>query len=200
MFDSFKHIQWFIYLFLLLLQAVIGSAPNSPERNGQCADRVNGVNGHSALPMVPADMPKKRRAPRPPMTASQSVACGHHTRDFSDPSESDSARKQVGLLWASPFQSKQTCTLGHQIFILACISIVLVLFVYNYSIYWYFELAFIPLLKHHGHFISAFRGSRGCILYTIPQRPFISQQSIILQISMYTPKVCMNKNSDHSAG
>uniref|UniRef100_A0A8C1FL69 Cordon-bleu WH2 repeat protein-like 1a n=1 Tax=Cyprinus carpio carpio TaxID=630221 RepID=A0A8C1FL69_CYPCA len=78
-------------------QAVIGSAPNSPERNGQCADRVNGVNGHSALPMVPADMPKKRRAPRPPMTASQSVACGHHTRDFSDPSESDSARKQGQL-------------------------------------------------------------------------------------------------------
>uniref|UniRef100_A0A8C2BFM1 Cordon-bleu WH2 repeat protein-like 1a n=1 Tax=Cyprinus carpio TaxID=7962 RepID=A0A8C2BFM1_CYPCA len=78
-------------------QAVIGSAPNSPERNGQCADRVNGVNGHSALPMVPADMPKKRRAPRPPMTASQSVACGHHTRDFSDPSKSDSARKQGQL-------------------------------------------------------------------------------------------------------
>uniref|UniRef100_A0A8C2F720 Cordon-bleu WH2 repeat protein-like 1a n=1 Tax=Cyprinus carpio TaxID=7962 RepID=A0A8C2F720_CYPCA len=78
-------------------QAVIGSAPNSPERNGQCADRVNGVNGHSALPMVPADMPKKRPAPRPPMTASQSVACGHHTRDFSDPSESDSARKQGQL-------------------------------------------------------------------------------------------------------
>ncbi|XP_059427518.1 cordon-bleu protein-like 1 isoform X3 [Carassius carassius] len=78
-------------------QAVIGSAPNSPERNGQRVDRVNGVNGHSALPMVPADMPKKRRAPRPPMMASQSVACGLHTTDFSDPSESDSARKQGHL-------------------------------------------------------------------------------------------------------
>ncbi|XP_016365890.1 uncharacterized protein LOC107706640 isoform X4 [Sinocyclocheilus rhinocerous] len=86
-------------------QAVIGSAPNSPEQNGQCADRVNGVNGHSALPMAPADMSKKRRAPRPPMTASQSAACGHHTRDFSDLSESDSARKQGQLSCISSTES-----------------------------------------------------------------------------------------------
>lgn len=86
--------------FFFLLQAVTDSA----ELNGQCADRVNGLNGHSTLPMVPADMPKKRRAPRPPMTASQSV-CGH-TRDFSDLPESDPAGKQVGMLWASPYRSK----------------------------------------------------------------------------------------------
>ncbi|KAF4111950.1 cordon-bleu protein-like 1 [Onychostoma macrolepis] len=86
-------------------QAVIGSAPNSPERNGQCADRVNGVNGHSTLPMVPADMPKKRRAPRPPMMASLSVACGHHTRDFYDLLERDSARKQGQLSRISSTES-----------------------------------------------------------------------------------------------
>ncbi len=131
-----------LYLFFaLLLQAVTGSTPNSPERNGQCADRVRGVNGHSALPTVPADMPKKRRAPRPPMMASLSVASGHHTREFYDLLESDSARKQVGLLWASPYiQTHLSCTLDHPIFILACISL-LVLFVYYYSIYLYFELA-----------------------------------------------------------
>ncbi|XP_051752706.1 cordon-bleu protein-like 1 isoform X2 [Ctenopharyngodon idella] len=78
-------------------QAVTDSASASPDLNGQCADRVNGLNGHSTLPMVPADMPKKRRAPRPPMTASQSVACGLHTSDSSDLPESDPAGKQ-GLL------------------------------------------------------------------------------------------------------
>ncbi|XP_043097022.1 uncharacterized protein cobll1a isoform X2 [Puntigrus tetrazona] len=86
-------------------QAVIGSAPNSPERNDQCTDRVNGVNGHSASPGGPADMPKKRRAPRPPMTASQSVACGRHTRDSSDLSESESSRKQGQL---SPISSTES--------------------------------------------------------------------------------------------
>lgn len=85
-----------------LLQAVTDSAS---ELNGQCADRVNGLNGHSTLPMVPADMPKKRCAPRPPVTASQSV-CGPYARDFSDLPESDPAGKQVGMLWASPYQSK----------------------------------------------------------------------------------------------
>ncbi|XP_067315229.1 cordon-bleu protein-like 1 isoform X2 [Pseudorasbora parva] len=78
-------------------QAATDSASTSPELSGQCVDRVNGLNGHSNLPIVPADMPKKRRAPQPPMTASQSVASGLHTRDYSDLSESDPAGKQ-GLL------------------------------------------------------------------------------------------------------
>ncbi|XDV36243.1 hypothetical protein PO909_006062 [Leuciscus waleckii] len=78
-------------------QAVTDSASTSLELNGQCADRVNGLNGYSTLPMVPADMAKKRPAPKPPMTASQSVAYGLHTRYFSDLSESDPAGKQ-GLL------------------------------------------------------------------------------------------------------
>lgn len=102
--------MWILKLYsfavFLLLQAVTDSASASPDLNGQCADRVNGLNGHSTLPMVPADMPKKRRAPRPPMTASQSVACGLHTSDSSDLPESDPAGKQVGMLWASPYQSK----------------------------------------------------------------------------------------------
>ncbi|XP_026070018.1 cordon-bleu protein-like 1 isoform X6 [Carassius auratus] len=75
-------------------QAVAGSAP---EQNGQCADRVNGVNGHLTLPRVTADMPKKRRAPRPPLTVSQNVTSGLHTRDFSDLSKSDSSGKQGQL-------------------------------------------------------------------------------------------------------
>uniref|UniRef100_A0A672P1B2 Cordon-bleu WH2 repeat protein-like 1a n=1 Tax=Sinocyclocheilus grahami TaxID=75366 RepID=A0A672P1B2_SINGR len=116
-------------------QAVTDCAPNSPERNGQCADRVNGVNGHLTLPMVNADMPKKRRAPQPPMMVSQSVTCGLTTRDFSDLSESDSIGKQVGMLWASPYQSKQTCTIGHPIFIYVGISVILVLFIYYYSMH-----------------------------------------------------------------
>ncbi|XP_026070017.1 cordon-bleu protein-like 1 isoform X5 [Carassius auratus] len=74
--------------------AVAGSAP---EQNGQCADRVNGVNGHLTLPRVTADMPKKRRAPRPPLTVSQNVTSGLHTRDFSDLSKSDSSGKQGQL-------------------------------------------------------------------------------------------------------
>ncbi|XP_050968312.1 cordon-bleu protein-like 1 isoform X1 [Labeo rohita] len=86
-------------------QAATGSASTSPEWNGQCADRVNGVNGHSTLPVVPADMPKKRHAPQPPMTALQSVACGLHARDFSDLSESDSARKQGQLSRISSTES-----------------------------------------------------------------------------------------------
>ncbi|XP_073708474.1 cordon-bleu protein-like 1 isoform X2 [Garra rufa] len=86
-------------------QAAIGSAPTSPERNGQCADRMTGVNGHSTLPEVPADMAKKRRAPRPPLTASQSVACGLHTRDISDLSETDSAGKQGQLSRISSTES-----------------------------------------------------------------------------------------------
>ncbi|XP_016304690.1 protein cordon-bleu-like isoform X3 [Sinocyclocheilus anshuiensis] len=86
-------------------QAVTGSAQNSPERNGQCADRVNGVNGHLNLPMVNADMPKKRRAPQPPMMVSQSVTCGLTTRDFSDISESDSTGKQGQLSHISSTES-----------------------------------------------------------------------------------------------
>ncbi|XP_067230733.1 protein cordon-bleu isoform X2 [Chanodichthys erythropterus] len=82
-------------------QAVTDSAS---ELNGQCTDRVNGLNGHSALPMVPADMPKKRRAPRPPVTASQSV-CGLHTRDFSDLPETDPAGKQGQLSRISSTES-----------------------------------------------------------------------------------------------
>ncbi|XP_077055598.1 uncharacterized protein cobll1a isoform X2 [Siphateles boraxobius] len=78
-------------------KALTDSASTSPKLNGQCAVRVNGLNGYSTLPMVPADMAKKRPAPKPPMTASQSVSCGLHTRDFSDLSESDPAEKQ-GLL------------------------------------------------------------------------------------------------------
>uniref|UniRef100_A0A8C2JI25 Cordon-bleu WH2 repeat protein-like 1a n=1 Tax=Cyprinus carpio TaxID=7962 RepID=A0A8C2JI25_CYPCA len=86
-------------------QAVTGSAPISLERNGQCADRVNGVNGHLTLPMVTADMPKKRRAPQPPLTVSQSVTCGLHTRDFSNLSESNSAGKQGQLSRISSTES-----------------------------------------------------------------------------------------------
>ncbi|KAK7154952.1 hypothetical protein R3I93_009791 [Phoxinus phoxinus] len=78
-------------------QAVTDSASTSTELNGQCADMVNGLNRYSTLPMVPADMSKKRPAPKPPMTGSQSVACGLYTRDFSDLSESDPAENQ-GLL------------------------------------------------------------------------------------------------------
>ncbi|XP_048056718.1 protein cordon-bleu isoform X2 [Megalobrama amblycephala] len=85
-------------------QAVTDSASTSPELNGQCADRVNGLNGHSTLPTVPADMPKKRPAPRPPATASQSV-CGLHTRDFSDLPESDPAGKQGQLSRISSTES-----------------------------------------------------------------------------------------------
>jgi len=81
--------------YLFLLQAVTDCASTSLELNSQCSVRVNGHNGCSTLPMVPADMAKKRPAPKPPMTASQSVACGLHTRDFSDLSESDPAGKQV---------------------------------------------------------------------------------------------------------
>lgn len=95
-----------MFSFFLLPQAVTHSASTSPDLNGQCADRVNGLNGYSTLPMVSADMAKKRPAPKPPMTASQSVACELHTRYFSDLSESDPAGKQVGMLWASPYQSK----------------------------------------------------------------------------------------------
>ncbi|KAL1273211.1 hypothetical protein QQF64_029073 [Cirrhinus molitorella] len=83
-------------------QAAIGSAPTSPEQDGQCADRVNGVNGHSTLP---ADMPKKRRAPRPPMMTSQSISCELHTKDFSGLSESDSAGKQGQLSRISSTES-----------------------------------------------------------------------------------------------
>uniref|UniRef100_A0A8C2BCQ8 Cordon-bleu WH2 repeat protein-like 1a n=2 Tax=Cyprinus carpio TaxID=7962 RepID=A0A8C2BCQ8_CYPCA len=86
-------------------QAVTGSAPISLERNGQCADRVNGVNGHLTLPMVTADMPKKRRAPQPPLTVSQSVTCGLQTRDFSNLSESNSAGKQGQLSRISSTES-----------------------------------------------------------------------------------------------
>lgn len=101
-----KIISYFCSYVLFLLQVVTDSASTSPELNGQCADRLNGLNGYSTLPMVPADMAKKRPAPKPPMTASQSVACGLHIRDFSDLSDSDPAGRQVGMLWASPYQSK----------------------------------------------------------------------------------------------
>ncbi|KAG1942412.1 uncharacterized protein cobll1a isoform X2 [Pimephales promelas] len=86
-------------------QAVTDCASTSLELNGQCSVRVNGHNGCSTLPMVPADMAKKRPAPKPPMTASQSVACGLHTRDFSDLSESDPAGKQDLL---SPISSTES--------------------------------------------------------------------------------------------
>ncbi|XP_059415448.1 cordon-bleu protein-like 1 isoform X3 [Carassius carassius] len=83
-------------------QAVTGSVP---ERNRQCADRVNGVNGHLTLPRVTADMPKKRRAPRPPLTVSQNVTYGLYTRDFSDLSKSDSSGKQGQLSRISSTES-----------------------------------------------------------------------------------------------
>ncbi|XP_059415452.1 cordon-bleu protein-like 1 isoform X5 [Carassius carassius] len=82
--------------------AVTGSVP---ERNRQCADRVNGVNGHLTLPRVTADMPKKRRAPRPPLTVSQNVTYGLYTRDFSDLSKSDSSGKQGQLSRISSTES-----------------------------------------------------------------------------------------------
>ncbi|XP_056314955.1 uncharacterized protein cobll1a isoform X2 [Danio aesculapii] len=82
-------------------QAVNDSAPASPELNGQCTDRVNGFNGHS-LPTIPADVSKKRRAPQPPMVASQSVACELQIKDFP---ESDSAVKQGPLSRISSTES-----------------------------------------------------------------------------------------------
>lgn len=85
----------FCFFSLSLIQAVNDSAPASPELNGQCTDRVNGFNGHS-LPTIPADVSKKRRAPLPPMVASQSVACELQIKDFPELSELNPAGKQVG--------------------------------------------------------------------------------------------------------
>nr|XP_021332692.1 cordon-bleu protein-like 1 isoform X4 [Danio rerio] len=82
-------------------QAVDDSAPASPELNGQCTDRVNGFNDHF-LPTIPADMSKKRRAPLPPMVASQSVACDLQIKDFP---ESDPAGKQGPLSRISSTES-----------------------------------------------------------------------------------------------
>ncbi|XP_051567845.1 uncharacterized protein LOC127448925 isoform X2 [Myxocyprinus asiaticus] len=75
-------------------QAVTVSAPSSPELN---AVGVTCLNGHSTLSTAPADMTKKRRAPKPPLTMSQSVSCELHTTEFTNLSEHNTAGKQ-GLL------------------------------------------------------------------------------------------------------
>ncbi|XP_051997275.1 uncharacterized protein cobll1a isoform X4 [Xyrauchen texanus] len=72
-------------------QAMTVSAPSSPELN---ADGVTCLNGHSTLPTAPADMTKKRRAPKPPLKMTRSVSCELDTTDFTNLSERNTAGKQ----------------------------------------------------------------------------------------------------------
>ncbi|XP_051563374.1 uncharacterized protein LOC127446471 isoform X2 [Myxocyprinus asiaticus] len=82
--------------------AVSVSAPFSPELNSQ---HVVKVNGHSTLPTATADMTKKRRAPQPPLTMSQSISCELHTRDFTNLPENNTAGKQSLLSRISSTES-----------------------------------------------------------------------------------------------
>ncbi|XP_071758662.2 uncharacterized protein LOC139914282 [Centroberyx gerrardi] len=66
------------------------SAPASPGLNKQLAVSTNSLSVHSSN-TLPADMPKKRRAPQPPMGASQSVPNNlstHHLRGPQSSTES----------------------------------------------------------------------------------------------------------------
>ncbi|XP_065116344.2 uncharacterized protein cobll1a isoform X2 [Paramisgurnus dabryanus] len=78
-------------------QALAVSAPGSPELNNRHAVGVSCLNGHLNSQTVTADVPKKRRAPRPPLMTSQSIGCELYTKDYAEFSEQDTPGKQ-GLL------------------------------------------------------------------------------------------------------